>query len=234
VVYNATFHASEIYVMPLDTFKPVQVGFGAHPHWWTNPKTGETYIIYRTENGMFTGFPPGKTMRQKLGANNEPLGEPEEICPYGFGGGISRNGRYLATGYTHLIVADLEMGEYYQPLGDRQLPDGENQTCDISLPPDDSERLMHLRLTFIGRGRHDYFGIVNFNGSGYVKFPMPEGTLEWQTPEWSTHPDFATASGTNPDGTYHVYLVRLSDLATLRLTRDGGYIHAHMWVGTEA
>jgi hypothetical protein len=169
-------------------------------------------------------------MRQRLGAGSVPVGEPATICPYGFGGGISRNGRYLATGYAHLIVADLATGEYFQPLGDRQLPDGENQVCDVSMPPDDSPRVMHLRLTLSGSGRHDFFGIARFDGGGYVKIWKPDEVLEWQTPEWSTHPDFATVSGTNPDGVYDLFLVRLSDLAIRRLTWRSGFGHTHMWV----
>lgn len=234
VAFSNTFYESDIFVMPLDTCEPVRVAFGAHPHWWIDPSRGASYIVYRTENGVYTGFPPGKTLRQRLGPDNKPVGDPEVICPYGFGGGISRNGRHLATGYTHLIVADLETGEYFQPLGDRQLPDGENQVCDVSIAPDDSPRVMQLRLTLSGEGRHDFFGIVSFDGSWYLKIDKPKGTEEWQTPEWSTHPNFATASGTNPDQTYDLYIIRLSDLAILRLTWEGGYGHAHLWVGPQA
>ena len=230
IVYNNTFHSSDIFVMPLDTCEPVHVGSGAHPHFWIDPKTGESYVVYRTENGMYTGFPQGQTMRQKLSQANEAIGEPEEICPYGFGGGISKDGRYLSTGYTHLIVADLVTGKFFQPLGDRQLPDGENQVCDVSIAPDDSMRTMHLRLTLSGEGRHDNFGICKFDGSEYVKIQKPDWIEEWQTPEWSTHPDFGTASGTNPDQTYDLYIARISDQKILRLTKDGGYGHAHLWV----
>lgn len=234
VVYNTSFMASDIFVLPVDTFEPVRVGFGSHPHWWIHPNTGEHHVVYRTENGMYTGFPTGKTMRQKLNASNLSVEKPEEICPYGFGGGISANGRYLATGYTHLIVADLQNGSYYQPLGERQLPDGQNQVCDVSLPPDDSQRVMHLRLTSTGEGRHDYFGIIDFYGRNYIRIDKPEETLEWQTPEWSTHHNFATASATRSDHTYDLYLIRLSDLEVLRLTWDGGYGHAHLWIAAKA
>ncbi len=234
VVYNTTFHASDMFVMPLDTAEPVPVGTGAHPHWWDDPESGESFVVYRTENGVYTGFPPGRTMRRKLGPDNLPVGEPEVICPYGFGGGISPDGRYLATGYTHPIVADLKTGEYFHPLGERQLPDQENQTCDISVAPDGSRRTMHLRITLTGAGRHDFIGVTDFEGSDYVKIRKPDWTEEWQTPEWSTHGDFCTASGTNPDQTYDLYVVRLSDRAILRLTWDGGYGHAHLWVGPPA
>jgi Tol biopolymer transport system component len=230
VVFNSTFAPSEIFILSLDTLQPKQVGFGAHPHWWVDPASGESWIVYRTHNQLFTGFPLGKTMRQHIDASNSPLGEPEMICPYGFGGGITPDGRFLATGYAHLIVADRQTGEYYQGLGDRQLPDGENQVCDVSVSPDGSKRVMHLRLTERGEGRHDFFGVCNFDGSNYISFTKPEGTQEWQTPEWSSHPDFATAVATRYDNTYDIYVIRISDQQYLRLTWDGGYGHVHLWL----
>lgn len=230
IVYSTTFMESDIFVLSMNTLVPQKVGFGAHPHWWINPETGDSYIVYRTENGMFTGFPPGKTMRQKLDGNNLPAGEPEIICPYGFGGGITPDGSYLSTGYTHAIVADLRTGEYYQPLGDRQLPNGENQVCDVSIAPDDSMRTMHLRITNEGKGRHDFFGITSFDGSEYTKIWMPESVEEWQTPEWSTHSDYGVAVATRKDKTYDIYLVRISNEELFRLTWDGGYGHVHLWI----
>jgi hypothetical protein len=41
-------------------------------------------------------------------------------------------------------------------------------------------------------------------------------------------------SALNQEGSWDVYIVRLLDDARLRLTWDGGYIHAHMWVGPQA
>jgi hypothetical protein len=234
VLYSTTFMPSEMFILPLETLEPVQVGVGAHPHWWVDPQSGDSSIVYRTENGMYTGFPPGKTMRQKLNENNQPVGEPEIICPYGFGGGITPDGRYLATGYTHLIVADLETGEYLEPIGSRQLPDGENQVCDVSVSPDDSKRTMHLRITLFGEGRHDFFGVCSFNGEEYTEIYKPPETEEWQTPEWSTHPDFGTAVATREDHTYDIYIARVSDQELLRLTWDGGYGHVHLWVDPNA
>jgi len=80
ILYSTTFMESDIFVMPIKTYKPKKVGVGAHPHWWIDPKSGDSYIVYRTQNGMFTGFPPGKTMRQKLDEANNPIGNPEIIC----------------------------------------------------------------------------------------------------------------------------------------------------------
>lgn len=233
VVYNTTFMPADIYVLPLDTFEQVYIGVGAHPHWWINPASGASYVIYRTENGFYTGFPPGKTMAQKLDTDNRPIGEPLEICPYGFGGGITPDGRYLATGYTHLIIADLETGEYLQPLGDRQLPEEANQVCDVSVSPDNSQRAMYLRITPKGEGRHDFFDVINFDGSNQTKIYKPFEVEEWQTPEWSTHPNFGTAVGTRPDKTYDIYIARVSDQELLRLTWDGGYGHVNLWIEPE-
>jgi len=88
--------------------------------------------------------------------------------------------------------------------------------------------VIHLRLTHTSEDRHDYFGIVHFDGSGYVKIKKPDKIIKWQTPECSTHPTFATAAGIMPDKTYDLYAIRLSDHRPLRITWDGGYIHAHL------
>ncbi len=230
ILFSSTFAPSEISILSLDNLQMTSIGMGAHPHWWIDPQSGENWIVYRTTNMLYTGFPLGRTMKQRVDHNNLPIGEPAELFPYGFGGGISRDGRFLATGYAHLIIADLQLGTFQQPLGNRQLPDGENQACDISVAPDDSQCVMHLRLSECGEGRHDFFGVCNFDGSNYVSFQKPENTEEWQTPEWSTHPDFGTAVATRKDGTYDIYIVRLSDQKYLRLTKDGGYGHVHLWV----
>jgi hypothetical protein len=227
VVYNETFRATGIFVLTLDTGRAVQVAFGANPHWWTDPKTREPYIVYRERNHMFEELPDGKTCRQRIDKNNMPQGEPEEIYSLGFGGGISPDGRYLYTGYLTYAYADLAEGRHEMPIGIGDRDTGKGQTCCVSAAPDNSHRSMQLRMP------HTQFTVTDLDGSNEVSYVCPEGVEEWQTPEWSTRPNLATAAGMRPDGNYDIFLVRLSDHATLKLTLDGGYVHGHMWVGSE-
>jgi hypothetical protein len=227
IVYNQTFGATDIFVMSLEDFEPIKVGHGANPHWWVDSKSGEEHVIYRSDNGGFRGPPPGKTFRQKVGPEGRPAGEPEVIFEVGFGGGLSADGRYLATGFMKLVVGDRETGECTMPLGDGTPEDNHNQTCCVSVAPDESGRYMMLRWP------HSHFGICDFQGRWDLKIRCPDDVEEWQTPEWSTHPKFATASCMTRGTNYDLYLIRLSDYEMLRLTTSGGYVHGHLWVGPE-
>ena len=72
---------------------------------------------------------------------------------------------------------------------------------------------------------------MEFDGGNQIHYPLPEGAEEWQTPEWSTHPNFDTGSIMNDEFIYDIVLVNLAEKGYLQVTTDGGYVHAHLWVG---
>ena len=82
---------------------------------------------------------------------------------------------------------------------------------------------MQLRLP------HDRFGVIRYDGADDAEYLCPEGASEWQTPEWSNHPDFAAAVAANEEEDYDVYLVRLSDQEALKVVRGGCYVHPCLW-----
>jgi hypothetical protein len=226
-VYNHTFNATEIIVLPVEGGSPTEVAFGANPHWWYNEASDTTYIVYRDHNAKFLSIPQdGITYRLKIDSNNRPAGEPEVIAASGFGGGISTDGRYLCSAHSLLMAMDRHTGAVSAPLGTVYCgPERTNQCCCPSIAPDMTGRMMALRWP------HDRISLMGWDGSGLTHYYIPEGSEEWQTPEWSTHPDFATGSVMNREMIYDIVLVSLRDKKYLKITNDGGYIHAHLWVG---
>lgn len=227
VVYNQSFGATDIMVLSLDDCEPVKVAEGANPHWHVNQETGKTYIVYRDNNDCFVEVPqPGKTLLLEMDDKNQPVGDPELIVEHGYAGGISTDGRYLATGFMIPCAYDRKTGRLSAPIGTvLREPGHSNQCCCCSVSPDDTGRFMVLRWP------HERITLFSFDGGLRTDFPVPDGKEEWQTPEWSTNPDFFAGVGMNQDLIYDIFLARISDKQYLQISTDGGYVHAHPWVG---
>lgn len=226
ILYNHSFDSTDIQIIPIDGSLPVKVGVGANPHWCRDETSGNMYVVYRERNAKFQNVPQdGITFRIRIDSNNQALGEPEMIAAYGFGGGLSPNGRYLCTAFLLVAAMDRQTGAISAPLGTvLRRPDRTNQCCCPSIAPDNSGRMMVLRWP------HERFTIMGWDGSDMTHYPMPAGAEEWQTPEWSTHPNFATGSVMNSEFIYDIVLVNLAEKRYLQVTTDGGYVHAHLWV----
>ena len=227
ILFNQSFHSTGIFVLPVGGDSPVEVAVGANPRWCQDESNGRLYVVYRDQNGVFQNLPQcGKTFRIQIDSNNTPLGEPEMIAAYGFGGGMSTDARYLASAHMLVVAMDRQTGAISAPLGTvLREPGHTNQCCCPSMAPDASGRLMALRWP------HDRFTTMGWDGSGVTHYPLPDGAIEWQTPEWSTHPEFATGSVMNDEFIYDIVLVSLTDKRYLQVTSEGGYVHAHLWVG---
>jgi hypothetical protein len=221
IAYNRSFGPTELFVYALGGGKPpVRIGFGANPRWWVDTGTGEEYIVYRTDCDK-TAWPelPGITLKQKIRRGGcVPVGEPVRLYPKGFGAGLTPDGRYLVTGYAALDIVDLVTSQHFQLFGGRQV-------CSVSIAPDDTNRLMELRLP------HDTFGFHDLDGTNDTAIAKPDGTLEWLTPCWSNHPDFAVAAARTTRDTHDLYLIRLSDQAMLNVVAGGQGIHPYLWIG---
>jgi len=228
ILYNHTFDASDMWILPVDGSDPVKIGKGANPRWCLDQDSGNLYVVYRERNAMYHGVPQdGITYRLQIDVNNKPIGEPEVVALYGFSGGMSTNSRYLCTAFLLVSSLDRKTGAISAPLGTvRQMPDCENQCCCPSISPDDTGRMMVLRWP------HSRFSVMGWDGSGITHFPMPEGGIEWQTPEWATHRNFATASIMfSNELIYDIMMINIATKEYLQITKDGGYVHAHLWVG---
>ncbi|MBU0973967.1 MAG: hypothetical protein KKC20_25240 [Proteobacteria bacterium] len=229
VLFNQTFGTTDIFVLPIGDEKPIKVGVGANPHWFVDQNTNKTHIVYRDTNAMFDAVPqPGKTFMVELDKNNQPSGNPVLISNFGYGGGISTDGRYLCTAFKLSCILDRQTGILSAPWGTVvHYPDSTNQCCCPSISPDDSGQLMVLRWP------HERFSITDFTGNTRIHFQLPEGFEEWQTPEWSTHPNFCTASAMNKELLYNLFMININHKKYLQITSDSGYVHGHLWVGEQ-
>lgn len=227
ILYNQTFQQTDILILPVGSTEPVKVAVGANPHWCKDDQSGRLYVVFRDFNGGFDHIPQkGKTYRIEIDENNEPVGEPEMIATFGFGGGMSHNARYLCSALMLPVAMDRQTGAISAPLGTvMRKPDRTNQCCCASIAPDNTGRMMVLRWP------HDRFSVMGWDGSAKKHYIIPEGSKEWQTPEWSTHPKFATGSVMNDEYLYNVVMVDLLENKYLQVTTEGGYVHAHLWVG---
>ncbi len=96
---------------------------GSAPHWWVNPSSGSPYIIYTSIPGHYlvTAIPSfenglngehGSTLRvpvdlDAMGRAQIQSREAETIAGFPFKGGLSPDGKYLATGYQFTYMASL-------------------------------------------------------------------------------------------------------------------------------
>ena len=136
VVYNCKISEtkSDIYMQKLSVgSKPILITENtSEPHWWIDPidPNGTYYVVYTTINGNKTVLEDltdpsfakdgsiGKTLKQKLigsagdvpahmGLRVDQSFKPEVIVNLPFKGGLSRDGRFLSTGYTNTYLLQL-------------------------------------------------------------------------------------------------------------------------------
>jgi hypothetical protein len=202
------------YIQRIDvSADPVLIAaIGTEPHWWQD-SSGYPNIIFSDKilvDPLTTGV--GKTYRQRvsLSGNGSLVGSVEEIAPYPMNGGLSKDGRYLCTGYVDAAFYDLVASQLTRI-------NETFQVCNPSIDPDSAHPDRMMFLNFYGKqnmtnpfsGDSDYpadgsgnvpqhavifitdvsntvvdFVPLSFAGAGY---------LEWQDPEWSNRPDYAAA-----------------------------------------
>ena len=146
---------------------------------WDDPETGERCIVGTTVNGKHW-YPRnrgvGETYLHRLGS-----GTKTKLADFPFGGTLSPDGTHLADAYGGLLIKEMASGEVHVLYGGKQ-------SCNSSLSPDDTYRIMHLYLP------HKYFGFRNKFDEELWRFDQPSETGELQTPRWSNHPDFCCAT----------------------------------------
>ena len=205
---NTTYGA---YIQKLDPdAQPVLVASnGTEPHWWKD-SANQVYVIYSDQymvENLVTGV--GHTFRQKFSPNGNGslLGAVDTIAPYPMNGGLSKDGRYLCTGYKHAAFYDIST-QTLVPIN------GDNQVCNPSTDPDSSlpYRMMFLNIGGIQSLNNPFLGNADFPSNNlsqhaYLFIVDPSNTVQdyvpitimgnsyhaWQCPEWSNNPNFAAA-----------------------------------------
>lgn len=204
---TGTIHGA--YIQKLDaTALPVLVASnGTEPHWWKD-SAGQVYVIYSDEylvNNIGTDV-GHHTFRQKvsLSSNGSLQGTADTLAPYSMNGGLSKDGRYLCTGYKYAAFYDISTKTLISI-------NGNNQVCNPSIDPDSSLLYRMMFLNFSGvqtlnnpfafpvggnLGQHEYLFIVDPGNTVQDYVPvtiMGNSYHAWQCPEWSNNPDFAAA-----------------------------------------
>jgi hypothetical protein len=207
---------------------------GTDPHFWQD-SSGALFIIYSdkfmtqiNELSAISGF---ATYRQKIDpVTGAIMGSRTVLVDKPFNGGLSRNGRYLCTGYADGAIYDLDEGKLYRVNSGMQIcnpaitPDTALQDAMLFLPFSGTQQLSYASgLSALGAiAMHEYLITVDKTNTvqWYIKHPADH--VEWQDPDWTNLQDFAVAlakiSSDDSDMRHDCYLIRRSDNALLKLT----------------
>jgi hypothetical protein len=122
-VYESYIQRLDEHAMPI-----LLANNAADPHWWIHPEFKTTYIIYAMIKGDYYTIDDysdpslangliGGTYKQEIKVASmvlsahaafTPVGEPENIATLPFKGGLSRDGKYLCTGYGYGFIMSLK------------------------------------------------------------------------------------------------------------------------------
>jgi hypothetical protein len=226
---NLTTPASRIHLQPLQG--PRQDGPGhpaTNPRFWTDGK--DTALVWCT-SGLQDGWKDSSssTLRQPF-VGGALSGAAEALSKGSYNGGLSRDGRYLATAFRHGVMKDREAGAHrffhvypgHPPAQDGG-PTDSLQSCNASVSPDAARPSRMLFLDFgvppgdtpypnpvrpqhYAQHRMILIGDYLSEGPGrvvdFIDTPAEELAEDktWDDPEWSNHPEFAVATTRDPDG----------------------------------
>lgn len=237
----------------------------ADPHWFT--EGDRTWIYFSTLPGLVNysdhcGQIPGATYRVEL----LPSGKVDTAMqttgiPGSYRGGLSKDGLWAGTSYATSALYSVKDSSAIILAG------GEQQ-CNPSMnpyPPGSKHNDYMLILAFGGRplyktidgdsieeGLHENLWIYNKGNRVVWQCKRPDEKLyeRFDKPEWSTHPDYATAVAlqrNDVDGRQpgDLYVIRIGDLANAdegKLNQAQAYLrigsgeftsdsYSHLWVG---
>jgi len=220
-----------IYLRSLSGGDAVRIGVGDVGYW-----NGES-IVYCDWSEKDQNGADGKTYRQALVAGTIDLdGDPVEICGLAMDAGPNQDASWLGQVYENLGAYNVSSAAEY-PTEKFFLIGGavaDHQTCNGSMAPDQSGRLMCLVIP------HDYVRIFTHETAGDTfqetsRFLLPAGMAEWEFPEWSTHPDYFTAVLRAADLKNRLFVVKVAEgelvPEVLELTDEGGNAsYSHLYV----
>jgi hypothetical protein len=248
--------AAEGWRVPVDTTGLV----AAEPHWVED--SGRTWIYFATDPDHVPWSERckqlgGSTYRAEL-SGDSAMGNVEATgWPGAFKGGLSKDHKWAGTTFSPSVLYDTEAKN---PV----LLAGGAQQCNPSMNPypagsRHSDYLMILAFggTYHALGgdvseeQHENLWIYNKDDRIVWRAKRPDESKyrQWQKPEWSTHPNYATATALYRVNTGTVikgdlYAVRIGDLAdqdegALKEAQgyfkiaEGGFTessYSHLWV----
>jgi hypothetical protein len=222
---------SAVYIQRIDSASaPVLVDEpGSEPHFYKDAQ-GNLFVTYANTfgflNAAITSYTSYVTcMRQVDAATGQPALKRDTIAPYPFYGGLSKDGRYLCTGYKYAYIYD-RTDSILNPI------DPGNQTCNPSVTPDSvhTDRMMFLNIA--GKQtmanftetvvEHKYVFIADKSNTMISAFNVnvvvDASKGEWQRPRWSSDPGYFSALAQDgAGGNYDIYLVNIQSGKSLRI-----------------
>jgi hypothetical protein len=166
-------------------------------------------------------------------------------------GGLSSNGRFLATGYPNARFIDLSLNDtnIFIFTADHNGKNDDGQICNLSINPSKSvvDEVMFIDFGYAGVSRllnkpygiHSVIFVCNSNmfSDEQVRrwYEKPQGYDQWNFVEWSNHPSFATAIARTTDYQKNsLFAINCKDSLYLRIA-DGGTIRdVWMWIDPAA
>jgi uncharacterized protein (TIGR02171 family) len=239
-----------LYVRELDSpdtpAVKLSIDQGFVPRWWINRNTGDTCIIFTNSavSDDDVSWPSSKTFAVKM-AGGKQVGRPSVIVPDGsFHDGLSFDGQYIATGYTKLLMKDLQTNEVRQlflPPFNGKDSTGSTQACNVSICPDSAhpDQCMFLdfgsskssSLTGSAYGIHQYIFIAGFSGQVLSWYKWPDGENQWDYPEWSTDPGFAVATVRNTaDQSHAIYAIDIRQSKYQTIVEGNELQYPFLWI----
>lgn len=214
-------------------------GTSAHPHWyqdasdlWLFVSDVATTTAWEAGSGTTNGATWKTRFRDSTVGAFEPATLSGNKIPGAFKGGISKDGKWVGTSYQQSLLWNASNGVV-------TLLNGGIQQCNPSMNPfangPNTDFMMILGFGgatpvptaegSVSESQHENLWIWTKDDRAVWKASLPNaaphpssevpGTsyYEWQRPEWSTHPDFATAfakrTGTGDGVGYDLFVVKL-------------------------
>jgi len=195
---------------------------GSEPHFFKNGQ-GNLYVTYTDAsggilNGTSTTLTGYHTYKQQIDlATGLKIGSRDSIGGYPFYGGMSRDGKYICTGYSSAYIYNISANHFFS-INPNQ------QTCNPSMTPDSvltgsmmflniggHEKLNNMPPEDTGKvGEHQFIFIADTNNNFVKGFNLvsslptysSEGA-EWQCPKWTNVPDYFCALAWNGSDSKH-------------------------------
>ncbi len=219
------------------------------PKWWTNPSSGDTFVVYvnSASQDQSAAWKQEKTLRRQI-VGGAFSGSPEVLCDTGsFYGGLSADGRFLATGYKNAYAFNLITNDLYwyflPPING--LSDTV-QVCNVSISPqiDRPDEIMFLDFgsngktsSIVGKpyGPHAIIFTCNsaLNSADAIRwYETPTGFNQWNEVKWSNHPNFsaAIAPGTADQDETSIFALNLTTKECLSIASGKDLNDAYIWI----
>ena len=224
-----------IYVRSLSGGDATRVAIGDVGYWHFSG--GLEHIVYCDWAEKQTDGEGGSTFQQRITTGGVDLeGDSIVIHDRAMDAGPNADLAWVGQVYEHLWAHNLQTGSDYPTekffLMDQGAAD--HQSCNGSMAPDDSGRLMCLVIP------HDYVRVYTHDSGTDTflqtsEFQLPGDMAEWEFPDWSTHPGYFTAilRGSNLKNRLFVVKMAEGDLVPERLEISGevtGQTYSHLYL----